>query len=465
MILPNPAEATVSIEDLIKIKYVEEHQSGVRYKRRVPTNVKADIGKTWFVKNFPAGIPEIEVIREVAHLTIKHTAMINEKRNRPLTPQERLNIEFDAYLWSESTEEEIHEMVTKCFQQDRRENSLNAVDQAFVAAVKNKGVIPPWGPILSVAAKEDTKRYGKRRNPRPFDYAIDLYVKNMGDMKVTEITRDHVVTYIGMNSHLAPSTLIRSVSTLRGLLKRCFRDQGLDLKNVFADHHIEGSGASNEDKLPFHRNHLALIDNHLTTNSRLGYETKNIIRIMKLTGGGPAEIGGLSLADIDLDAAVPYIWIRENGIRPLKNASRDRKIPLVGDALDAIMDALSHTVDRALGEKPEDVQLFKAYGLQGRGADSISQNVNAAIRRAGVPKSTRLTAYSYRHGLIEALKEADTAPTVQNRLVGHTGQGVGSKLYGAKRGKMVDLRKALVAAIPHLGDIDRANYTSDEWVD
>ena len=459
----------MSIEDLIKIKYVEEHQSGVRYKRRVPTNVKADIGKTWFVKNFPAGIPEIDVIREVAHLTIKHTAMINEKRNRPLTPQERLNIEFDAYLWSESTEEEIHEMVTKCFQQDRRENSLNAVDQAFVAAVKNKGVIPPWGPILSVAAKEDTKRYGKRRNPRPFDYAIDLYVKNMGDMKVTEITRDHVVTYIGMNSHLAPSTLIRSVSTLRGLLKRCFRDQGLDLKNVFADHHIEGSGASSEDKLPFHRNHLALIDNHLATNSRLGHETRNLMRIMKLTGGGPAEIGGLSLADIDLEGEVPYLWIRKNRIRRIKDMDkdkiRDRKVPLVGDALDAIMDALSYTVDRALAAKPEDVKLFSRYGAGGGEADGLSASVNKAIRKAGVPKSTRLTGYSFRHTFVEALKEADTAPTVQNRLVGHTGQGVGNKLYGSKYGKMVELKKALVAAIPHLGDIERGNYNSDEWVD
>ena len=37
--------------------------------------------------------------------------------------------------------------------------------------------------------------------------------------------------------------------------------------------------------------------------------------MMRNTGAGPGEIGGLAVADVSLDSEVPYIWIRKNALR------------------------------------------------------------------------------------------------------------------------------------------------------
>lgn len=455
----------------LSVKYLEPHQNGLRYKRRIPERLKAEFGgKTSWTKNFPPSWTEVEIVKEVTSLSAKHTAMIKEKRNRKLTPQERFTVEFDAAIWTEtSTDDELRDMLERFIASKGGAAKLTAEESGFVAAVGNEGKVPAHGPLLSVAAIDDAARYGQNRNARPFSYAVDLFIKSMGDKKVTEIARSDVAAFIDMNSHLAPATVTRAVGTLRGLVKRCYRDMEIEKRNPFAEQFIANSSGGAEDRLPFNRAMLDVIDHHVATYTRLGHETKNIIRIMKLTGGGPAEIGGLSLADIILDAEIPHIWIKPNNIRRrLKvqgaGSVRKRQVPLIGDALEAVKDALSHTVDRALGEKAEYVALFTVFGQKGRGADAISQNVNKAVRKAGVPKSKRLSGYSFRHTMKEALREANIPETIQRRLLGHSGEGVASR-YGSKHGKLAVLREALIAALPHLGDIERSNYTTAEWLD
>ena len=71
-----------------------------------------------------------------------------------------------------------------------------------------------------------------------------------------------------------------------------------------------------------------MLDAYLASG-RAGHETVNILRIMRNTGGGPAEIGGLAVADLSLDSEVPYLWIRHNALRRIKASVRDRQVPLV----------------------------------------------------------------------------------------------------------------------------------------
>ncbi len=80
---------------------------------------------------------------------------------------------------------------------------------------------------------------------------------------------------------------------------------------------------------------LAKIDAYITDNKRLSPDTVNLLRMMKLTGCGPAEIAGLTVADVSLSSEIPYIWIRDNGRRGFKTKVRERRIPLIGEALEA----------------------------------------------------------------------------------------------------------------------------------
>ncbi len=457
---------------LESMKYVEPHQSGVRYKRRIPVRLRPDFNnKTSWVRNFPKGASEVEIVRSVNMLSAKHDALIRAARGRRLSDSEKARVEFDAMIWTEtSTDEEIREMLEKFLASKGGASKLTAEERGYVSAVENKGKVPSEGSILSVAAVEDAARYGQGRNPRPFDYAVSMFIDAVGDKRITDITRADVAALIAARADLSPATLVRAIGTLRGLVNRAYRDLEIDKRNPFADHQIQGSGGGASDKLPFTRAMLACIDQHLATSTRMDPETRNIMRLMKGTGTGPAEASGLAVADVSLGGEVPYISIRKNRIRRIKdkdqgsNSVRDRQIPLIGEALEAVRDALTHIEDRALGNDPEDVALFSLFGLHDRGADNISQKVNRTIRVAGVPNSPRLTGYSFRHTIKEALRTAGVSEHVQRRLMGHSGEGVANR-YGSKHGKLSELRDALVAALPHLGDIDRANYTSDEWVD
>lgn len=91
----------------------------------------------------------------------------------------------------------------------------------------------------------------------------------------------------------------------------------------------------------------------------------------------------------------------------------------------------------------------------------LSQRLNKAIRAAGVPKSRRLVAYSFRHGMKQALREAEAPQDIQDRILGH-GRRTVSENYGAPRSMLIRLRDALERAVPHLGRVEVANYRPEE---
>ena len=188
---------------------------------------------------------------------------------------------------------------------------------------------------------------------------------------------------------------------------------------------------------------------------------------MTCTGGGPAEIGGLVLADVSLygekGVNIPYVWIRPNAHRGVKVSARDRQIPLIGLALEAATDAVERAMARVKGGKKntDTVPLFEDFGMNGRGADAISRKCNVCIRASGVPKSPRLVAYSFRHCLKEALRSARVVDHVQRRLLGHAGAGVADR-YGSPRARLSEARDALIAAMEHLGSVDDSIYSEGE---
>ena len=106
-------------------------------------------------------------------------------------------------------------------------------------------------------------------------------------------------------------------------------------------------------------------------------------------------------------------------------------------------------------------EIFPSFGLSGRAADSISAKLNKAIRTAGIPRSPRLTSYSLRHTLAEALRASGARDDVQRRLLGHATRDISDR-YGANRARLSDARDALVAAMEHLGDVDSSIYSEAE---
>jgi integrase len=134
-------------------------------------------------------------------------------------------------------------------------------------------------------------------------------------------------------------------------------------------------------------------------------------------------------------------------------------VPLIGEALDAVREALDAAGD---GKKPEHTALFPTFlKYNGRGVDKLSERACTAIRTAGVPKSKRITANSFRHSFKAALRSAKVEEFLHRRLMGHSGEGVADN-YGSPEAMLDELRDSLEAAIPYLGDVNPMIYSSDE---
>ena len=126
----------------------------------------------------------------------------------------------------------------------------------------------------------------------------------------------------------------------------------------------------------------------------------------------------------------------------------------LGEALEAARDAVERGKANPRG------QLFMAFSEK-RGADILSARINKTVRRAGVPTSPRLTAYSFRHGLIEAMRQAGISPDLRRLIAGHSAKDHHDR-YGAPGALLSDMRDALLKAVPLLGKVDESTYMAAE---
>jgi integrase len=447
----------------LEIPYVLKRGRGYRYRRIVPPDVRNAINRKNWIKSWRAGTPLAVVEREARHLAAKHDNEIAAARGEELSPAQVEQVEAKARDWLAGDLSDLHGFLAMLAEHREDFGELPPDIEAVARAIEGGGRYLPESLPLTAALARDAERYGQDRDPRPFTQALGSFVAVIGDKEVTAITRADVGEWIQSMDNLKPVTVRRRVGCLRAMVNRLFLDLDLDRRNPFERHTVKDGQGLASDRLPFNTAMLDLIDAYLSSNQRLGHETRNIMRLLKGTGAGPGEVGGLVLADVILDSEVPYIWIRPNALRGVKAAVRDRQVPLVDEALEAANDAYRRTTARAEGKSHDHAAMFESFGEGIKAADSISAKLSKAIRAAGVPKSPRLTAYSFRHTVKEAMRSAGVVDHVQRRLLGHSGQGVADR-YGSPRGRLNEAREALERALEHLGDVDPAIYSEQERI-
>ena len=122
---------------------------------------------------------------------------------------------------------------------------------------------------------------------------------------------------------------------------------------------------------------------------------------MSETGARPSELVGLLPDDIVLDADIPHISITDRKERPLKNPYSQRKIPMVGYALDA----------------------FKAmpggFARYRDRPDSLTTAVNSFLRANKMLPTENHSAYSLRHSFQDRILKTKAPDRLQCDLMGH----------------------------------------------
>lgn len=452
---------------MVDIPYVKKKPEGrgrgYFYRRVVPPAVREAIGcKNWH-HTWRAGTPLAVVEREAMHLAARHDRMIAEAKGDMETAEIARQEEY-AREWLTRPPAERHEFLAYLHEQGDGDKGLTKPDRIFVNAMEAGGTYRPESMKLSAALERDRDLYSGDKDERPFKYAVESFIAVIGDKDVTAITRADVSEWLAAQKRegLAPATVKRRYGTIKALVARTLLDLDSDKRNPFDGFKMTGATGGVTDRLPFNKPMLELIETYLTSG-RVGFETRALIQIMRGTGTGPAEAGGLVVSDVHLTGAIPFVSIRPNALRNLKTSARDRQVPLVDSAaLEAATEAVKRAKKRGKGKSPDDTPLFDGFHPE-RGADLLSAKTNKALRTAGIPRSRRLTVYSFRHTVKEALRSAGVVDHVQRRVLGHAGEGVADK-YGSPRARLAEVAEAMKAALPHLGDIDDSVYSESERV-
>lgn len=234
----------------------------------------------------------------------------------------------------------------------------------------------------------------------------------------------------------SPATIRRRLGSMRSMISHAIDCRDAETVNPFLRHKLPKDTADTE-RLPFNRSHLLLVDTWLRTGAE-DRVTGLIIRLLRGTGARPLEIGGLDQRDIDLQAPIPFIYIRPNAQRGLKSRSSQRMIPLVGDALAAATTALNCRTTNAL------------FPRTCHETGALSARLNKALRALGLPKSRQYTAYSFRHAVEDALRTTGASYEVQQAVMGHAPRSMTDR-YGAKRVPLIRMADALRTTGPTLG--------------
>ena len=223
---------------------------------------------------------------------------------------------------------------------------------------------------------------------------------------------------------ITTTTVIRYLNCINAAVKRAIKENELDIKNQFSSVEVPNAGKDAQERLPFDLPQLESL--HRAVDEWVAVkgwdQPRCIVTVLAETGCRLAEVTGMASADVYLDAATPYIDLREHRWRSLKNESSIRKVPLTLRATEAIKAAQALSKDSKFA--------FPQYTTAEKcSMNSVSATLNKWIRSRDGLHGSGLTCHSLRHSMKDRLRAAQCPDSAQDQILGHTTKGVGAR-YG-----------------------------------
>jgi integrase len=250
----------------------------------------------------------------------------------------------------------------------------------------------------------------RAKTKRDWDTLINLF----GNVEYDSLSRGHaraVVEHL-LAKGLRTSTVDRMLNTIRAVTQKSIKERELSKLNPFNDMDIPGRGS---DSKPASVPTVSVITTIISELRCIrNAEIPLMIVIQAELGSRIGEISGLSVDDIRLDAPIPYVHFHNQPWRSLKNKESQRRVPLVGFALEA--------AEAAVALPRQGKGLFESYAKV-RGNDTASAAANKRLRRWGV------TTHSFRHAMKDRLREVGCPKDIRDAIQGHANGDV-AETYG-----------------------------------
>ena len=185
--------------------------------------------------------------------------------------------------------------------------------------------------------KERTDDYNAERQARDVERivsALEEVIQQKNPSVVDIVPSDgYAFRDYWTDQGLTPETARRRLNTAHAVIEFAIRRFDIrNYNNPFSRIEVNGSNQGAKQK----RTALTVdeIRELAPYIAKLNDEAQDIWTLMVFTGARPGEIAMLTRDDVFLDEAVPHIHIQPNALWRKKTDSSQRKVPLIGKALD-----------------------------------------------------------------------------------------------------------------------------------
>ena len=407
-------------------KYVFRTAFGVfRFKRNVPQDIRATVGKTFFYKVL--GKDYKEAMRSYSTALLEFDSFVSAYRNEAPVRETILEVvkaEFGEEAMLQLARGQVDENLDFALM-DLSDKVESQVSEEVSARIYT-GSLPEAS--LSIAECIDRHFTYKKSG----DEVKDRLVRNLGErgkkyltealgrqavyeMPVEALTRKDSNRYRDLLlSKMKPNSVSRLLGHTSTALNFCIKEDDLNIRNPFQGVIIKGAGATKDDRLPLSKEDIYDLNKTFDAPE----DVSALWITLRDTGARLSEIVYLAVADVDLQNK--SVAIRPNSLRgSLKTASSERTIPLSDKALEAL---------QVLRQGKEDGEAIFTRYARSRGADSTSQMLMKRLRK--VVKDPKKTIHSLRHSMKDSLRNSSCPEELGKALLGHSDGSVAAR-YGS----------------------------------
>lgn len=265
----------------------------------------------------------------------------------------------------------------------------------------------------------------KSLNPREYARKIDplknackQLVSHLGDnKKISDLTKVDAKSFYDIlrdriyNDEITANTANKYLTHLRVLLNEYYKEIDLDTNCVFSRMNFK---EKKNRRSAFNISHIKKEWIESDALSPLNDDLRFIVLAMIDSGCNFKELCGIDPEqDIHLQAEIPHIILRDNKYRKLKTPFRERRIPLVGLALEAFRNCPNG---------------FTRY-RDANGPTNASAAINKFLKDNKLFENDDQSAYSIRHCFKDRMREHSIPAEMQDFFMGHKSPGMGPN-YG-----------------------------------
>lgn len=239
------------------------------------------------------------------------------------------------------------------------------------------------------------------------EHNMKLFAKVVGNKRLIDLSRDDIIKFRNhwikrmQNENLSPFTPNKSITQVKVILDIVVTNLSLDIDLDRLFKKVKFKQVEKQNRLPFETDFIKRKLLSPKFMNALGKEEKGVLMVMAELGCRISEITGLKKEDIFLNEPIPYIYIRPRATKSLKNIQSERKLPLIGYALDAMK------------ENPEGFK--KLYDNN----STFSIMFNRYMRQSFPDLPPTQTMYSLRHSFQDRILSVNAPDRIQAELMGH----------------------------------------------